>query len=390
MLAGWGSHRKRLPSISYVAGAVVFTVFMACGTPGGDNAAPEVSGGAPAAFVAGDRLLRPNESPMALAAPAVGGLMGWLSPVAVPSPDQRHILYMSWTDQRVVDNDRSFSDQGIQTGDALGRPSIRLLDTESGEDRVFEDGAYSAAWGPQGVAFFKGSTGDYQANTRFVGDIFVKSPLGESPTQWTSGRPDSYVVIAWARESLLAYRVGEGEALDLLVFDAPGQMRMLAEDAALVALSPDGRNVVVNKRTRSGSFAEVVDVSTGAEIAKLDLAAAGLQYLGYGGSWAGELIAAESAPGVAVLQFDGTDLSLDREIRIPPTQAPMGVNEVLLAEDASRIITWAPLPGQGNADRGGYVYLECVFGGGCTRSDVFDAKTFFAVYNPTRPVSSQS
>lgn len=380
-----------LAAVRCVGVVLLFTLAVACGTPGqSDPAAGGTSASPPAAFVAGDRLLRPNDSPMRLATPAVGGLMGWLSPVAVPSPDHRHMLYMSWTDQRVVDNDRSFSDQGIETGDPLGRPSIRLLDTESGEDRVFEDGAYSAAWGPQGVAFFKGSSGDYEANTRFVGDIFVRSSLDGPFVQWSSGSPESYVVIAWARESLLAYRVGEGEALDLLVFDAPGQMRILAEDAALVALSPDGSNVVVNKRTPSGSFAQVLDVATGAELAKLDLAAAGLQYLGYGGSWARELIVAESAPGIAVLHFDGTDLRVEREIRIPPTEAPMGVNEVLLVEDASRVITWAPLPGQGNADRGGYVYLECVFGGGCTRSDVFDSRTFFAVYNPSRPGPAES
>ena len=42
------------------------------------------------------------------------------------------------------------------------------------------------------------------------------------------------------------YRMREGEQLDLIAFDGPQRQRMLAAGSELVAVSPDGRSIVVN------------------------------------------------------------------------------------------------------------------------------------------------
>src|SRR5436190_143037 len=50
--------------------------------------------------------------------------------------------------------------------------------------------------------------------------------------------PAHYVVYAWTGDRLLFYRIGLGEKTELLVADAPGKIRSLAEGTEIAA-SPD-------------------------------------------------------------------------------------------------------------------------------------------------------
>lgn len=188
----------------------------------------------------------PGGREVALDADPSSGLMGWLSPVAVPSPDGRFIAYNAWEWLVPVDPAKSWSQQGISPGDPVGVPSIRVVDLATGSERVLADGAFSLAWRDDGaLAFFQGTSRTYRADEPFTGHpLFRSSPEAVEET-WTTV-PDRCVVIAWARGRLLAYRMLEGERLDLLVFDGPGRSRLIAEGGELVAISPDGTRALVS------------------------------------------------------------------------------------------------------------------------------------------------
>ncbi|MEA2556512.1 MAG: hypothetical protein QOG88_50, partial [Actinomycetota bacterium] len=137
-----------------------------------------------------------------------GGLMGFVSPVGVDSPDGTQVAYNAWT--------AAATGSGNSIG---GTPSIRVIDTSTGSDTLFADGAFSLAWRRDGViAYFRGRTKTYTGVSPYQGDIVVRAP-GGAETTW-SAQSDRYIVAAWAGKTLLAYRDLEGGP-ELLVFDGP-------------------------------------------------------------------------------------------------------------------------------------------------------------------------
>src|SRR5438874_1698407 len=63
-----------------------------------------------------------------LGAAVSGAMIGPLSPVAVRSSDGNIVAYNTWQELRTVDEEQSFSKQGIPDGDVLGTPSLRVHD----------------------------------------------------------------------------------------------------------------------------------------------------------------------------------------------------------------------------------------------------------------------
>ncbi|GIU99799.1 MAG: hypothetical protein KatS3mg014_1415 [Actinomycetota bacterium] len=196
-----------------------------------------------------------------------------------------------------------------------------------------------------------------------------------------------YVVVAWAGDRLLVYRESEGEWLDLLVLDGPGEVRVLAPGANLVALSPDGERVLVSQ----GGLASVLEVATGRELAALDLEhpSVGGEPLGqiaYGGSWVGGRVVAEGGPGIVALRVAKTSVEVEETLALPEQSFPMPPHEPRFIDPAgTRVVAWAPVPLDGGSGRG-YVYLDCDLGAStCVRGPVRDDRVFFQIQNLSRP-----
>jgi hypothetical protein len=353
----------------------------------------------PVPFITNSQLLGlPNSASLPLKAQAHAALAGWTSPVGVMSPDGGSVVYDSWAELVTLDPIKSFSQQGITAGQPLAEPSLRMIDTTTGADTVLVNGAYSFAWRQDGaVGFVKGTDTQFRANVPYTGDIVVRDAIDGQDQIWTS-EPDFYVVVAWAGETLLAYRIGEGESMDLLALTGPGRSRLLAADASLVAVSPDGTRALISQ-TSLGT-ASLIDVATGSTLATLDLMqtldpATGdsLGYLAYGGSWVGDRVAAEGGSGIVILDVTPASLSIHSVLSVAGAKFPMPAHEPRFVDaSGSRVIAWAPIPGNGGQALGRlYVYLDCnVDDATCRIGPPTGSRVFYPVSNPSRPLSDST
>jgi hypothetical protein len=344
----------------------------------------------PRLYTVGARVFGLEGGPARLASPPVTPLAGWLTPAAVPSPDGRYLAYNTWTELRADDPGLSWSDQGIEPGDPLATPSLRVYDTRTGGDDLLAAGAFSIAWSGDGaLAYFKGAERDYRAGVSYVGDVVVRDSLGSKDTVW-SPAPGRYIVVGWAGPHLVAYREYEGEALDVVVFDGPRRMRRLAAGSTLVAISPDGLRVLVAQGPASGRpKIRVLAVADGRQLAALDLTTVdpAVGTVDYAGDWRGNRIVAASASGLATFRVEGKKISLEDTLRV----AASSVAEPRFVDDsASTVRAWTTV------SRGG-VFLHCDFeAGSCDRAmPLPDAKGVRGfptwrrpLYNPSRPLGA--
>jgi hypothetical protein len=359
-----------------------------CGAEKTEPAPSAASAQPPALYAVGDRVFGLAGGPARLATPPVAPLAGWLTPAAVPSPDGRYLVYNAWRELRRDDPSLSWSDQGIEPGDALATPSIRVYDVVAEADTALEEGAFSLAWRADGaLGYFKGAQREYRAGVPFVGDIVVRTSLDGRPEVW-SPEQARYVVVAWAGRTLIAYREREGETLDVVALDAPGQLRVLASDSALVALSPDGRRALVEQGPAQGRPAlRVLDVASGEQEAALDLTTVdpAVGTIGYAGDWHGDRVVASSASGLAVFQVGAGAIALERTLEVGGGHA---IAEPRFADGAGRRVTaWT-------STRAGAVFYDCdLLARRCARAvPVPNARGVRGfptwrrpLYNPSRP-----
>jgi hypothetical protein len=342
-------------------------------------------GQAPGRFVRGDGLYDGKGGRTTLGAAVSGALIGPLSPVAVASPDGRYVAYNTWQELRSVDNERSFSKQGISTGDALGTPSLRVQDG-AGHDFLLDRGAYSLAWGSDGaIAYVKGLDADFRANQLYTGQVVVQRGIHGRAVAWTTA-PARYVVYAWAGNRLLFYRLYEGETLQLLVADGPGRIRPLSDGSA-IAVSPDGTRVAV--LSRDAQNVRVLDVATGRELSWLDLTTTTpqLAWLGYSGSWSGDHLVASASAGLAVFHLGPSSIGLEQVLGLDQAQFPNGVQEPRFADGAgNQIVATADVPPQGGAPGVSFLLACDRIVRTCERGGTAPARDWLRlVDNPSRP-----
>ena len=322
-----------------------------------------------------------------LAAPVSGALMGPLSPVAVRSPDGRYLVYNSWFEPRAIDNQRSFSKQGIAPGDVLGTPSLRVYDTRTRADALLEHGAYSVAWRNDGaLAYVRGSEESLRAGNQYLGQVMVRSSLRAAATPWTT-EPARYVVYGWAGRRLVVYRLGLGERLELLVLDGPRRIRPLGA-GSLIALSPDGQRAFVT--TNDQRHVRILDLADGSEAAQLDLsqAATPLEWVAYSGSWDGDRIVAPASAGLAVFRVDGDNVALEQVLSLDRDEFPAGVQEPRFADSAgNEILATVDLPPRGSEPAETF-FLDCDrTTRTCSRGEAAPARDWLRlVDNPSRPI----
>lgn len=283
----------------------------------------------------GEPALRLAEAPVAF--------MGWLGPVSSQSPDDRVIAYNTVVPFRELDPQRSFSDLGINRGDPLRIPVVRVHDLRTGEDRVLEEGAHSAVWSADGaLAYVRGIIREQIVGEPYAGHVFVRESLDAAPVQWTT-EPDQYIVAGWAGTRLIVYTLGFGEDLTLYVLEGRGPRRLLAQHGSLVAISPDGEQVFVEHSNRS-PLVHVLNVADGSEAARYSLrevaSAVGERRisLSYAGSWVGNRVVARGSMGLVVFNVQDESIALDRVLKVDRELFPLGVSEPRLVDGGKRIV----------------------------------------------------
>src|SRR2546430_1779931 len=219
----------------------------------------------------------------ALAGTASSPLSGWIAPVAVPTVGGGQLVYSTWHELRHQDPGLSWSKQGIHSGDALGTPTLWLHDFASGRDTAIDANSSSAAVRSDGAIAYVRGTDVYRAFTTYTGDVVVRSSASARPVVWST-EPADYVAAAWAGNTLLAYRIGEGERLDGVAFDGPGGQRTLMAHSHPLPVTPDGTQAFLASQANVPGSVSAVNVADGTIAATLELGSLqqGILWAAYG------------------------------------------------------------------------------------------------------------
>jgi hypothetical protein len=229
-----------------------------------------------------------------------------------------------------------------------GRPVLRRYDAARRRDSVMASGAFSIAWRRDGaLAYFKGLRAKVRDPQRYRGHVVVRADHGDRGVRWT-WRPARYVAAAWAGDRLLAYRLSRLSG-DVLAFDGPRRIRVLARNAFLVAISPDGERAFVSRPDAAGAAVRVVDVATGAAGAKLSLRGDqgpdGRQPTTFvaSGSWFGDRVVGATNLGLLVFKIEPGRIALEQTLDVDPTVFPTSLQEPQADPSGRRIVAWAEL-----------------------------------------------
>ena len=267
----------------------------------------------------------------------IAPLTGSLTPVATASSDRSFVVYSSWRQLARIQPDAT--GQGLETGQPVGVPSIRLFDLQRGKDTLLANGAASPAVSTSGaIAFLAGDSMTVRQNVDYVGRIVVADSPTSKPLVWTS-MPARYLPYAWAGRFLLVHRgVQDSEGADLYAYAAPDEGRLLAPDAYAIAVSPDGTKVLAAAGVRTLEVIRVADAAI-EDTLSLDTASgpSAPQALMYGGSWRGDRVVANSDRGLVVLNTRG---GLHVESVFATPGFPHGIAEPVFTDDTS-VEGWA-------------------------------------------------
>jgi hypothetical protein len=313
------------------------------------------------AFVAADELLGPRsdrpelrKGAQRLARAASAPLLGGDGAVASPSPDGGLVAYASWDWTRPIDWTKTFAEQGIATGDVLGIPTLRIHDVAANRDLRLETGGFGATWRSDGaLAYVVGEPAAYRANGEYPTRVVVRQ-APEGPAQaWTdAGR---YRAFGWAGGRLVVLRGSAGGPPDVKVLDAPRRERLLAAEAAALAISPDGTTVLVSVGEPGGPEAAVSlrDVASGRELAKLLLGSVedpatgrALRWVSGPASWVGDHVLLGSDAGLVVLGAAGADLAVEQVLHVDLERFTTGsiYEPRFVDDDARELVWWADVP----------------------------------------------
>ncbi len=275
-----------------------------------------------------------------LSGPVYSPLAGALSPAVVVEPGGDSLVYNSWR------------------GDY---PVLRVHDLETASDSAVAEGAFSAALTDDALAYFVGLRRSVDDVATHRGHVVVSSESGERGGRW-SQQASPYVVVAWAGDHLLVYR-RRATTTGVLAFAGPGDMRVLATNAYIVAVSPEGDRVFLSEANTAK--VRVVDVATGRTRASLDvterdpISGRPLQYVSYSGSWKGEFVAAAVSNGLAVFRVADDSVALDQLIGLDPDTFPVGVSEPLFTSDGGSLVASGEYIANPNAAVNRMALVEC-------------------------------
>ena len=282
-----------------------------------------------------------------------GREVGTSSPVASFLPDGR-LLYLAW-------------DPGIRGTD------IHVFDPRTGDDRVVVSNDSSFAVREDGAIAISAGKADLHTDPllpsptasppRMGGIEVIPNARFESIVSWTSG-VGTYVLVGWANSTLLAERSGPGEGTDVLAIDGPGQVRVLASNASVVAISPDGSQVLISGSTTSPSgpvpTLTVVDVSSGRTITEAPISSLidpdqrrDIGPVAGRGDWAGDTVVMPATEGNVLLRVEPASITVERVIAIDG-YFPL-IEPEFIADDGNSFIGWSQFR---NSDETLYSWVE--------------------------------
>jgi hypothetical protein len=287
-----------------------------------------------------------------LAAPASAPLVGNLGAVAVPSRRGTEIAYNTWRWARQIDWQQTLSSQGIQTGDVLGTPTLHLLDERTGLDTALEPGTFSAAWRADGaLAYVRATSSDYRANTPYLRDVVVRASTRGKPEVWSTS-PDRYVVIGWAKRSLIVADQIPGGGVEVIAFSGAGSAHPLATNAEPLAISPDGSTVLTaeSQADTSTPALRLVAVSDAHEVARIPLAKivdpvtdSPITWVTGPAHWLGDRIVASASSGLVVIHATPSSASVEQVLHVDSATRPNGMlyEPRFGGDDTRTIVAWS-------------------------------------------------
>jgi hypothetical protein len=295
-----------------------------------------------------------------------------LAPRIVLRPDLGVGYYNSWEAFVDVDGRPSLADQGVDPAEPVGVPVLRSVDLASGADAAVARGAYGPAVAADGtLAYAQGDPAGFAAG----GDPYPSRLLvrrSDGTTEEWDRAPDLVIPVAWAGDVLLAYRMHEGESLELAAFTGPGRVAWSTR-AYLLAVAPDGARAAIAEPQPSPQTISIVDLASGEVVASTVLDAP--VPVRYGGDWEGDRLVAPADSRLHRFRVDGAGIVHEGAVELGDG---MLAHVALLHDDG--VTVWAaqrtgraePVPGATPApDRDDaasayrYVQLECAPAGPC-------------------------
>jgi hypothetical protein len=306
-----------------------------------------------------------------IAALPEGREVGTLSPVASFLPDGR-MLYLAW-------------DSASQSTE------VHVFDPGSGDDRVGIGGVSSVAVRNDGaIAYSIGHTGIYTqpllpSPTTSLGvmsgiDVTPDARF-DSSVSWVFG-PGPYVTVGWAGDTLLAYHQTDGETWDVLAIDGPNRVRTLAQNARIVAISPDGTDVMLDVSSGPADTLQtwtLMRVTDGSVVTSREFTAKFDHEMGVdlgslgSGDWIGDLVLADTGAETVILRV-GSTISVDQTVGTDL------VEPQFVSGDPARVIGWRKEFTPGGLMNGPYRCNEVSGNWRCFNR--------FATGNPVRPARS--
>ena len=333
----------------------------------------------------------PGHESVTLAAAPLTPLAGWLTPVGVTSPDGRYVAYNAWRELR------ERRPGSLMAATRASRPATRSPGPRSAftTSRAGPTGSTSTARSPShgettaAIAYFKGADRDYRAGVSYVGRRLrprrrprVREALdGEARPLRRRRLGGQHVARLSRRGGRVARRARPRR---------PGKRRVLASNAGLVAVSPDGTRAFIEHGPESGPpRVDLLAVANGGRLASLDLTTVdpSVGVVGYAGDWQGDLVAAASASGLALFRIIGDRIELAQTLRA----LGQGIAEPRFV-GAGRVTGWT-------SSSSGGAFVDCDRASGrCARTVPMPAargaEGFPAwrrpVYNPSRPQEGEA
>jgi len=270
----------------------------------------------------------------------------------VPSRNAASIAYNTWHWAKQIDWHQSLGSQGIQTGDALGTPTLHVHDERSDADTALGPGTFSAAWRADGaLAYVRGTSSAYLANTPYLRDVVVRRTVTAKPETWSSS-PDRYVVVGWAKRTLIVADQIPGGGVDLVAFTGPGSSHPLAANGEPLAISPDGSAVLVAESPADSSAPAVrlVAVSDAHEVARIPLArivdpvtGTAVTWITGPAHWLGDRVVASTSSGLVVFRATPSSASVEQVLHVDSATRPNGMlyEPRFTDSDTRTIVAWS-------------------------------------------------
>jgi hypothetical protein len=224
----------------------------------------------------------------------------------------------------------------------MGVPGVRVIDLETDTDRLLVDGASSFALTPDDrVVYTEGVSASLATGERYLSTIRVLPADGSSPPATVVEEAGDYSIVAVAGGSVVyeaTADIGSTPSLWATPLDGSSDPVLLQESAILVAVSPDGSELLTQQLGIPELDLRVISAVDATELASLTLpleATGGPSAVSRNGDWVGTTIVAASSQGLMLFERTERGLVVSQTIDVPFEQAPWGATQPTLLPDGS-------------------------------------------------------